>query len=949
MIAYHSLILLVLLHRSVCLEFTIGALLSDDEVISSFKRMVSSVRDSFYDDTVTFKAAGEALALNALKATNQVCNLFNSSEGRIFALIISHPNGAPGSAPLSVSFTCAFYHLPVIGVSARHSIFSDKYSHGSFLRTVPPFSNEASIWVDLIKAFGWREVCVIHSDDHDAKKVLSYLESASQRGIDFKFAEYVFLAARKLGMLEAEWAWIVTEQALDASNIPNGVIGVRLLQVTELDHVADAVRIATQSILHLVRTDYDAMKHLHSVKACSDNPSEIQSKSKLPGRSPYMWKDYATKLFRDMLAMNFTDGRTGHLEFNEYGDRIKPIYDIVNAQITNQDINNLSAQKSFEFERPTLVSVGSYGVHQPTPMEWISDEPHPSLLSINLSKLIWPGNSIVKRQQLVCIQRANDGKCQKTEKRLVHAAPISFKKKTHLKVVTIESVPFVQTHPKLSDKCNESDDPLVFKTEIECTHTDPTTGIKKHYCCYGYCIDLLRLLANRTGLELTSTPFTYDLHLVGDGQVGDVDENETHKWTGIIGEILSGTADLAVAPVSITPERAARVEFTKPFKYLGITILVKRERARSNLGSFLQPFESSLWVLVALSVHVVAFVLYLLDHFSPFGRTNSDLDMSVDGSGSYSTLRQFDNEKQLNDKNTLTLTHLRQQQQQKEDEEGMNLSSAVYFAWAVLLNSGIGEGTPHSFSARVLGMVWAGFAMIIVASYTANLAAFLVLDRPEASISGIDDVRLRNPQKDFLFATIRGSPVEMYFKRQVEFATMYRVMETNNYDSVEEAIQAIKSGTLKAFIWDSARLNYEVSIDCELITAGEVFGRNSYGLVMKKNNPWLYELSQAVLNFHERGIMETLDTKWIHIKSNNCERTESSPATLGLTNMAGVFIMIGMGLAAGAILTFVEVLCAKRRCEQKKKHELSTATMQQWRDTVQGQISIGKSMKIKMN
>jgi ionotropic glutamate receptor NMDA 1 len=51
-------------------------------------------------------------------------------------------------------------------------------------------------------------------------------------------------------------------------------------------------------------------------------------------------------------------------------------------------------------------------------------------------------------------------------------------------------------------------------------------------------------------------------------------------------------------------------------------------------------------------------------------------------------------------------------------------------------------GTPTSFSARVLGMVWAGFAMIMVASYTANLAAFLVLDRPEASISGINDARV---------------------------------------------------------------------------------------------------------------------------------------------------------------------------------------------------------------
>ncbi len=53
-------------------------------------------------------------------------------------------------------------------------------------------------------------------------------------------------------------------------------------------------------------------------------------------------------------------------------------------------------------------------------------------------------------------------------------------------------------------------------------------------------------------------------------------------------------------------------------------------------------------------------------------------------------------------------------------------------------------GTPKSFSARVLGMVWAGFTMIMVASYTANLAAFLVLDRPEASISGINDARVND-------------------------------------------------------------------------------------------------------------------------------------------------------------------------------------------------------------
>lgn len=132
-----------------------------------------------------------------------------------------------------------------------------------------------------------------------------------------------------------------------------------------------------------------------------------------------------------------------------------------------------------------------------------------------------------------------------------------------------------------------------------------------------------------------------------------------------------------------------------------------------------------------VSVHVVALVLYLLDRFSPFGRY-----------------------KLSNTEGT--------------EEDALNLSSAIWFAWGVLLNSGIGEGkfslffvypfrlgnscsdsgifvrigTPRSFSARVLGMVWAGFAMIIVASYTANLAAFLVLERPKTKLTGINDARV---------------------------------------------------------------------------------------------------------------------------------------------------------------------------------------------------------------
>ncbi|VDO12206.1 unnamed protein product [Rodentolepis nana] len=100
------------------------------------------------------------------------------------------------------------------------------------------------------------------------------------------------------------------------------------------------------------------------------------------------------------------------------------------------------------------------------------------------------------------------------------------------------------------------------------------------YCCYGYCIDLLRHLANRpSGPHENATSFTYELHLVGDGQMGEElvsAMNETKVWSGIVGELTTGLADLSVAPMTITPERVTILEFTKPFKYLGMTILVKR-------------------------------------------------------------------------------------------------------------------------------------------------------------------------------------------------------------------------------------------------------------------------------------------------------------------------------------------------------------------------------------
>lgn len=50
----------------------------------------------------------------------------------------------------------------------------------------------------------------------------------------------------------------------------------------------------------------------------------------------------------------------------------------------------------------------------------------------------------------------------------------------------------------------------------------------------------------------------------------------------MMGELLGGLADMIVAPLTINNERAQYIEFSKPFKYQGLTILVKKVSALTH-------------------------------------------------------------------------------------------------------------------------------------------------------------------------------------------------------------------------------------------------------------------------------------------------------------------------------------------------------------------------------
>jgi len=83
----------------------------------------------------------------------------------------------------------------------------------------------------------------------------------------------------------------------------------------------------------------------------------------------------------------------------------------------------------------------------------------------------------------------------------------------------------------------------------------------------GFAIDLIRELADVAN-------FTYELQHCPACTHGVKDDQG--KWNGLIGEVVEKRADLALAALAVTSERESVVDFTTPFKFIGLSILFKK-------------------------------------------------------------------------------------------------------------------------------------------------------------------------------------------------------------------------------------------------------------------------------------------------------------------------------------------------------------------------------------
>ena len=105
-------------------------------------------------------------------------------------------------------------------------------------------------------------------------------------------------------------------------------------------------------------------------------------------------------------------------------------------------------------------------------------------------------------------------------------------------------------------------------------------------------------------------------------------------------------------------------------------------------------------------------------------------------------------------------------------QNDFTLANSFWFAVGTLMQQG-SDLNPRAASTRIVGGIWWFFTLIIISSYTANLAAFLTVERMATPIEKADDLA---EQSDIQYGTLLGGSTMTFFRdSQIEtYQKMWR-------------------------------------------------------------------------------------------------------------------------------------------------------------------------------
>ncbi len=274
--------------------------------------------------------------------------------------------------------------------------------------------------------------------------------------------------------------------------------------------------------------------------------------------------------------------------------------------------------------------------------------------------------------------------------------------------------------------------------------------------------------------------------------------------------VRKGDADVAIAAISITPEREELLDFSFPYFDSGLQIMVASAGRQGAIMSSLRSFPwlamGELFAFAGVVIFVLANVLMLIErrHANPSFR----------------------------------------KPYWKAIGEGI---------WGIMLIFSTGEHgdreTSRVWKRIAVAAMWF-LGVLLVAQMTATVTATQTVQRLESNIRDIND--LAGKKIASVAETVAGDELK---QRGLPFVAA---------SDLADAARMLSRGDVVAVVYDSPTLHYWVATQAsgDMQVVGPIFRPQKYGIAVAEGSALRKPINEALLKIYDDGTYERLRAKW---------------------------------------------------------------------------------------